>query len=103
MSRIFGVAKNAMKRGTIGLIRTYQKHLSPLLGSQCRFTPTCSQYAIEAITRFGIIKGGFYTFLRIFRCNPLCRGGYDPIPKVGESLRERRLKNIEFNKKMEIE
>jgi len=101
MSRIFGVAKNAINRSAIWLIRIYQKHLSPLLGSRCRFTPTCSQYAIEAITRFGIIKGGFYSILRIFRCNPFCEGGYDPIPEKGESLRERRRKNKEFNGNME--
>lgn len=103
MSRIFGVAKNALRNGAIRLIRIYQKYMSPLLGSRCRFAPTCSQYAIEAIERFGLIKGGFYSILRIFRCNPFCKGGYDPIPDVGETLRVRRRKNIEFNEKMENE
>ena len=46
----------------------------------CRFIPTCSQYALEAIQKYGAIKGGFLALRRILRCNPLCKGGYDPVP-----------------------
>lgn len=69
-----------MKRGIIGMIRWYQRYLSPMLGSQCKFLPTCSSYAIEAIERYGVIKGSGLAVWRILRCNPFNRGGYDPVP-----------------------
>lgn len=62
-------------------IRFYQKHISPGLGSNCRFYPTCSQYAIEAIEEWGVIIGIFLGLWRLLRCQPFCRGGYDPVPK----------------------
>lgn len=65
----------------IFLIRIYQKNISPLKISCCRFTPTCSEYAIEAIRVHGAFKGLFLAIWRILRCNPFCRGGYDPVPK----------------------
>jgi putative membrane protein insertion efficiency factor len=58
----------------------YQKFLSPLLPPSCRFVPTCSQYAVEAITHFGVFKGGWLAVRRIVRCHPLNPGGYDPVP-----------------------
>ena len=61
-------------------IRFYQLFISPMFRSCCRFTPTCSQYAIESIERFGLIKGVFLTLKRILRCNPYSKGGYDPVP-----------------------
>lgn len=61
-------------------IRFYQKLISPLFLPCCRFSPTCSQYAIESIERFGPIKGIFLATKRIIRCNPYCKGGYDPVP-----------------------
>lgn len=64
----------------IALIRLYQKHFSARTPAVCRFTPTCSAYAIEAIGRFGVILGTALALWRILRCNPLCRGGYDPVP-----------------------
>lgn len=64
----------------IALIRGYQRHLSPSLGARCRFLPTCSQYAIEAIERHGAFKGLGLSIWRILRCNPFGRGGYDPVP-----------------------
>ena len=61
-------------------IRFYQRFISPLFPPCCRFTPTCSQYAIESIEKFGPIKGFFLTLKRIIRCNPYSKGGYDPVP-----------------------
>ena len=68
------------KRGLIRLIRFYQKQISPNHPPCCRFTPTCSQYALEAVEKYGFVKGGALAVWRVLRCNPLCRGGYDPVP-----------------------
>ncbi|MFV0421302.1 membrane protein insertion efficiency factor YidD [Oleidesulfovibrio sp.] len=62
-------------------IRFYQRFISPLFPPSCRFVPSCSAYAAEALLRHGIIKGGALAFWRILRCNPLCAGGYDPVPE----------------------
>lgn len=69
-----------MKKLLIKFIRFYQVCISPRKISCCRFTPTCSQYAIEAITLHGAFKGTALAIYRILRCNPLCKGGYDPVP-----------------------
>ena len=63
----------------IFMIKLYQKFISPLLGSNCRFLPTCSQYSIEAIQKYGAIKGGFLSVKRISKCHPFHPGGYDPL------------------------
>ena len=70
-----------LKKVFIFPIRIYQLIISPIIGGNraCRFTPTCSHYAIDAINQFGVIKGIFYGFLRILRCNPWGPSGYDPI------------------------
>lgn len=68
-----------MKRFFIALIRGYQKFISPLFPPSCRFQPTCSQYAIEAIQKYGALKGGAMAIWRILRCNPFGKGGYDPV------------------------
>ena len=62
------------------LIRIYQKFISPLKKSHCKFTPTCSQYAVEALKKHGPIKGLLLSIKRILRCNPFSKGGYDPVP-----------------------
>jgi len=62
------------------LIRFYQKALSPLIPSCCRFTPSCSQYALEAYRRHGFWRGTLLTTWRLMRCQPFCRGGWDPVP-----------------------
>lgn len=64
----------------IGLIKLYQYLLSPMLGASCRYTPTCSQYGIEAVKKYGAIKGGWLTLKRIARCNPWGGHGHDPVP-----------------------
>lgn len=64
-----------------GLIRLYQRLLSPLLGPRCRFHPTCSAYALEAIERHGALRGSWLAGRRIVRCHPLNEGGLDPVPE----------------------
>ena len=68
------------KRILLWLIRFYRAAISPTHAPCCRFTPTCSQYALEAVEKYGAVKGGFLALRRILRCNPLCKGGYDPVP-----------------------
>jgi uncharacterized protein len=65
-------------------IRCYQVILSPLLGPRCRFYPSCSNYALEALERFGLLKGGYLSLYRILRCHPLSKGGVDPVPSEKE-------------------
>ena len=70
-----------MKRLFLALIRFYQKRISPGLPSRCRYTPTCSQYAFEAIERYGAMRGGWLAFKRFLRCHPFSkRDYYDPVP-----------------------
>ncbi|ASZ10654.1 membrane protein insertion efficiency factor YidD [Chitinophaga pendula] len=64
----------------VGLIKIYQWCISPLLGSKCRYVPTCSQYGIEALKKHGIFKGGYLTIKRILSCHPWGGHGYDPVP-----------------------
>lgn len=69
------------KKLVLKLIRFYQMAVSPYKGrSYCNYIPSCSQYAIEAVDRFGALKGGFLALKRILRCNPWTEGGYDPVP-----------------------
>ena len=70
-----------MKRILIAIVRGYKKYISPLLPPSCRFTPTCSEYAMEAISKHGAWKGSWLALWRILRCNPFSRGGYDPVPE----------------------
>jgi len=64
----------------IALLRIYKRFLSPMLGQRCRFAPSCSEYAMEAIDRFGPLKGSWLAAKRVGRCHPLNPGGYDPVP-----------------------
>ena len=70
-----------MKRVLIALVRFYQTAISPYKKPCCKYYPTCSNYAVEAIERFGAFKGSFLALYRILRCNPFSRGGYDPVPE----------------------
>lgn len=70
------------RRALMGLVRAYRLLLSPWLGSSCRFEPTCSLYALEALDRHGAVAGSLLTLGRIGRCHPWCAGGYDPVPSV---------------------
>ena len=71
-----------MKRAMTGMIRFYQKNISPLRAPSCRFIPTCSQYALEAVEKYGAVKGGVLAAKRLSHCHPFYRGGkiYDPVP-----------------------
>ena len=68
------------KRLLLGLIRFYRRHISPMYPACCRFMPTCSQYALEAVEKYGALKGGYLALRRILRCHPFHKGGYDPVP-----------------------
>ncbi|RYM04699.1 membrane protein insertion efficiency factor YidD [Sporolactobacillus sp. THM7-7] len=70
-----------MKQVLIFLIRLYQKYISPLTPPTCRFYPTCSQYAVEAIIRFGAFRGGWLAIRRLLKCQPFHPGGFDPVPE----------------------
>lgn len=69
-----------LKQALLLIIRCYQRFVSPLLGPHCRYTPTCSQYAYEAIFRYGCLTGGFLAIKRLLRCHPWGSYGYDPVP-----------------------
>ena len=62
------------------IIKFYQSFISPLIGSNCRYTPTCSTYSIDSLKKYGLIKGMFLSIKRISKCNSLFKGGYDPVP-----------------------
>lgn len=70
-----------MQKIIIKIIRLYQIVFSPLIGQNCRYYPTCSDYAIEAVNTHGLFKGTFLSFKRICTCQPFCKGGHDPVPK----------------------
>jgi len=72
-----------IRDGLILLARAYQVALSPLMGGQCRFEPTCSNYFIEAVRKRGALRGTLMGIRRILRCNPWCKGGYDPVEAPG--------------------
>jgi len=73
-----------MKRFLLMLVRFYQLCISPLIPPRCRYTPTCSQYAIEAIGKYGAIKGSYLTVKRLLRCHPWGGHGYDPVPEENQ-------------------
>ena len=80
MNPVSRLCRNAL----IAPIRFYKKHISPGLGHHCRFQPTCSEYAMQAIEVHGCIKGLLLACFRILRCQPLCKWGYDPVPEKGK-------------------
>lgn len=81
-----GTMRVATARAARGLIRAYQLVLSPVIGPRCRHLPTCSDYAMEAIGRFGVARGGWLALRRLIRCNPWGTSGYDPVPGPGSEL-----------------
>jgi len=85
-----------VKKFILLLIRGYQKFVSPFFPPVCRFYPTCSAYTLEAVEKYGVIKGSGIGFLRILRCNPLFKGGYDPVDKTAPNY-------IEYKRQLQIE
>ena len=69
-----------MKKACMAAIRFYQREISPLCPPRCRYIPTCSEYALEAVEKYGAVRGTFLATKRILRCNPFHKGGYDPVP-----------------------
>lgn len=69
-----------MRRILLAMVRFYQNYISPLKGPTCRYTPTCSSYALEAIERYGAARGSWLATKRVLRCHPFHPGGYDPVP-----------------------
>jgi uncharacterized protein len=69
-----------IERALIAMLRIYKRWISPLLGPRCRFHPTCSTYAMQAIARYGALRGSWLTLRRLLRCHPLHPGGHDPVP-----------------------
>lgn len=67
-------------RIAVAVLGVYQRWVSPLLGQRCRYVPSCSTYAVEAITDFGLAQGALLALRRLSRCHPFHRGGYDPVP-----------------------
>jgi putative membrane protein insertion efficiency factor len=80
---------NAARRVALAPIRLYRRLISPLLPARCKYHPTCSAYAVEAITRHGVVRGGGLAVWRLLRCNPFSHGGYDPVP--ARARRSRRV------------
>jgi putative membrane protein insertion efficiency factor len=78
-----------MKTVLLLLIRFYRRFISPLKPPSCRFYPTCSAYALEAVTKHGALRGGFLAFKRILKCHPFHLGGYDPVPDSSWSIENR--------------
>lgn len=70
----------------MGLIRFYQRNISPYKRACCRFVPSCSTYALTAVERYGALSGGLLALKRILRCHPFCRGGYDPVPEPPDAI-----------------
>ena len=68
-----------MRRASVGLIRVYRRYVSPMLPESCRYTPSCSLYTLQAIEKYGVMRGIPMGALRVLRCHPFARGGFDPV------------------------
>ena len=86
MSAVVGWLSRAINAVLMGVVKAYRFFLSPWLGSACRFTPTCSQYALQALDRHGPVAGSYLAARRLLRCHPACAGGHDPVPEQAPRL-----------------
>ena len=75
-----------MKRAMLASLRFYKRRISPLLPPACKYTPTCSEYAMQAVERYGAVYGGYLAARRLLRCHPLAKGGYDPVPERVDTI-----------------
>ena len=75
-----------MQAAVLFLLRAYKWALSPLLPPACRYVPTCSEYAVEAVDRYGVLRGGSMAVWRLLRCHPFVKGGFDPVPCRGRRM-----------------
>jgi len=75
------IMRRLVKHVTLQLLKGYKWAISPMFPPACRYTPTCSQYAMEAVDRYGVLRGGLKAAGRLLRCHPLAKGGYDPVVK----------------------
>ena len=85
MNTLVATVSRWMQTFLIGMVQAYRWFLSPWLGSACRFTPTCSAYALEALQAHGAGRGSYLTMRRLVRCHPGCDGGHDPVPRSANS------------------
>ena len=79
----------AVRRGVLGLLRGYQVAISPTRQASCRYVPSCSTYAVTAIERFGLVRGGWLAVRRLLRCHPFHAGGHDPVPPAVDRAADR--------------
>jgi putative membrane protein insertion efficiency factor len=75
-----------VQRGVLQLLRAYKWAISPMFLPACRYVPTCSEYAMEAVERFGVLRGGWMALVRLLRCHPFVKGGYDPVVKTEDHV-----------------
>jgi putative membrane protein insertion efficiency factor len=75
-------ARGGVTQGVLAVLRFYQSAISPAFPARCRYSPTCSAYAVEAIGRFGLARGGWLALRRLLRCHPFHAGGHDPVPPL---------------------
>ena len=75
-----------MKRAMLASLRFYKRRISPLLPPACKYTPTCSEYAMQAMERYGAVYGGYLAARRLLRCHPFAKGGYDPVPERVDTI-----------------
>jgi putative membrane protein insertion efficiency factor len=83
--------RHLVQRGTLQLLRAYKWAISPMFAPACRYTPTCSEYAMEAIERYGAVRGCAKALVRLLRCHPFVKGGYDPVVGAKQATNEQRL------------
>ena len=86
--------RNFAKLAVLQLLRFYKFAISPILLPACRYVPTCSEYAIEAVERYGVLRGGGMALARLFRCHPFVRGGYDPVVKIRQNNSKRLTSDV---------